>query len=125
MTIQVLAVGIVAVVMWRSIRRQGLGGHITAEMIKFAWRSELHTPAGLAVLATGSVVYAAGSVVMARPFVSRPAALFVAVPLAAAAGLLVLGVLALVVTVLIVVLENGDSGLDFDLPDRWRRKQRR
>jgi hypothetical protein len=125
LSIQVLGVGMAGAVMWRSIRRQSLGGHITAEMIKFAWRSELHTRVGLAMLVAGSVIYAAGSVVMARPYLSRPWVLFVAVPIAAVAGLLVLGVLALVLTVLFAVLENGDFGGDIGVPDRWRRKSRR
>jgi hypothetical protein len=62
---------------------------------------------------------------MARPFVSRPLTLFVAVPVAAVAGMLVLGVLALIVALLIAVAVNGDiPGLDFG--DRNRRaKQRR
>jgi hypothetical protein len=51
--------------------------------------------------------------------------LFVAVPVAAVAGLLVLGVLALVITVLLAVLENGDFGVNIGVPDRWRRKQQR
>jgi hypothetical protein len=122
LSIQVLSVAMVAAVMWRSIRNQSLGGHITAEMIKFAWHSELHTRVGLGVLIAGSAIYAAGSVVMARPYISRPVALFVAVPIAAIAGLLVLGVLALVLTVLFAVLENGDFGADLSV--RWRRKRR-
>jgi hypothetical protein len=122
---QVLGVGMVAAALWRSIRDQSLGGHITAEMIKFAWRSELHTRYGLIVLVAGSLVYAAGTVVMARPYIFRPVALFVAVPAAAIAGLLVLGVLALIITVLFVALANGDLPVDIDLPDRWPRKRRR
>jgi hypothetical protein len=52
-------------------------------------------------------------------------ALFVAVPIAAVAGLLVLGVLALLISALFAVLENGDAGLDFGgLPSRRRRNQR-
>ena len=51
---------------------------------------------------------------MARPYLTRPVALFVAVPVAAVAGLLVLGVLALAVAVLIAALDsNFDVGLDF------------
>jgi hypothetical protein len=124
--IQTLGVGSVAVVMWRDMRNQGLGGHITAELVKFAWHSELHTRAGLTVLAAGAVVYAVGSVVMARPYVSRPATLFIAVPVAAVAGMLLIGVLALVVAVVISTLDS------WDLPDfgdrdgrRGRRRQRR
>jgi hypothetical protein len=86
LVLQVVGVGIVAAVMWRRIRTQSLGGHVTAEMIKFAWHSELHTRVGLSALVVGTVTYAAGSVVMARPYILRPATLFVAVPIAAAAG---------------------------------------
>src|SRR5215470_3145703 len=36
--IQALGVAPVAAIMWRSIRHQrSLGGHVTAEMIRFAW----------------------------------------------------------------------------------------
>lgn len=122
--VQVLAVGTVAAAMWQSIRRRSLGGHITAEMIKFAWRGELHTRLGLIVLVAASVTYAAGSVIMARPFISRPLALFVAVPIAAVAGLLVFGVLVLVLALLFAALENADLP-DFDLPGRRRRQRPR
>ena len=54
LSIQVLGVGMAGAVMWRSIRRQRFGGHITAEMIKFAWRSELHNRVGLSMLVAGS-----------------------------------------------------------------------
>ena len=122
--IQALGVAPVAAIMWRSIRNKSLGGHVTAEMIKFAWRSELHTRTGLIALVAGSVIYAAGSVVMARPYISSPVALLVAVPLAAVAGLLVLGVLVLVVAVIFVVFQ-GDFAIDIDGPDRRRRNRRR
>ncbi|MBO0832155.1 MAG: hypothetical protein J2P28_19040 [Actinobacteria bacterium] len=109
--VQVLGVGSVAVVMWRSIHNQSVSNHVTAQMIKFAWHSELHTRAGLAVLVAGAVVYAVGSVVMARPYVTRPVTLFIAVPIAAVAGMLVLGVLAIVLTALLVLLSDiGDVG---------------
>ena len=108
--VQALGVGSVAVVMWRNIRDQSLGGHITAEMVRFAWHSELHNRAGLIVLAVGTVIYAIGSVVMARPYVSRPATLLIAVPLAAVVGMLLLGVLALAVSALFNALANTASG---------------
>jgi len=125
--VQTLGLGSVAVVMWRNMRNQGLGGHITAELVKFAWHSELHTRAGLSVLAAGAVVYAVGSVVMARPYVARPATLFVAVPVAAVVGMLLIGVLALVVAGLISVLDRGDflvSG-GRDRPSAHRRRRPR
>ena len=109
--LQVLGLGSVAVVMWRNIRQQGILGHVTAEMVKLAWHSELHTRWGLIVLVAGSVVYGAGSVVMARPYMSSPAGLFIAVPIAAVAGMLVLGVLVVILWVLFFIAES-----DVDLP---------
>ena len=119
---QLLGAGSVAVVLWRNIRGQGLAGHITAELIRVAWRSELHTRTGLIVLIAGAVVYAAGSILMARPYISSPATLFVAVPAAAVVGMLALGLLALVIAVVLVLLNNGDF-LDFDLGHRRRNRR--
>jgi hypothetical protein len=108
--LQVLSMGSVAVVMWRNIRNQGIGRHITAEMIKLAWHGELHTRSGLIVLITGSVVYAVGSVLMARPYLSSRVGLFVAIPIAALVGILVLGVLVLVIAFLFLLLEDMLAG---------------
>ena len=108
--VQALGVGSVAVIMWHNIRNQSFGGHITAEMIRFAWHSQLHNRTGVIVLAAGAVIYAVGSVVMARPYVSRPATLFMAVPIAAVAGMLLLGVLALVVAALFSAFANNSGG---------------
>jgi hypothetical protein len=108
--VQVLGMGSVAVVLWRNIPNPGIGRHITAEMIKLAWHSELHTRSGLIVLITGSVVYAAGSVLMARPYMSSPLGLFVAIPIAAVVGVLLLGVLVLVLAFLFILLEDWLGG---------------
>ena len=121
--IQALGFGSVAVVMWHNIRDQNLGGHVTAEMVAFAWRSELHNRVGFIVLVVGAVIYAIGTVVMARPYVSRPTTLLIAVPIAAVAGMLVLGVLALVVGALLSALANNGGG-GFSVPGRGRRKDR-
>lgn len=118
------AVGVAAYV-WLKVRHQNIGGHITAATIRLAWHGEVHTRQGLAILAAGAVIYAVGSVLMARPYVSRPATLFVAVPVAAVAGVLVLGALAFIVALLIAALENGDlPDLDFG-GDRRRAKRPR
>jgi hypothetical protein len=122
--VQALGVGSVAVIMWHNIRNQSLGGHITAEMVRFAWHSQLHNRTGLIVLAAGAVIYAVGSVVMARPYVSRPATLFIAVPIAAVAGMLLLGVLALVVAALFSAFANSGGGLPGGGAKRDRRNDR-
>jgi len=124
--VQALGVGSVAVVMWRNIRDQSLGGNITAEMLRFAWHSELHNRAGLIVLCVGAVIYAVGSVVMARPYVSRPATLFIAVPSAAVVGMLLLGVLALALAAVFNAIANsvGDGSGGGGSSASWRKSGR-
>lgn len=75
--------------------------------------ADIHTRTGLAVIAAGAIVYAAGSTLMARPYLTRPALLFAAVPVAAVAGMLALGVLVLVVAILLAAVANNiDIPLD-------------
>ncbi|HEX9516885.1 MAG TPA: hypothetical protein VF940_11995 [Streptosporangiaceae bacterium] len=117
----------VAAYVWFQVRHQNIGGHVTAATIRLAWHGEVHTRAGLAVLAGGALICAAGSVLMARPYVTRPVTLFVAVPVAGVAGLLVLGVLAFLVALLIAALESGDfdfPGLDFGGGRRSTKRRR-
>ena len=122
--LQVFGLGSIAVVMWQNMRQQGISGHITAEMVKLAWHSELHTQSGLVVLIAGSVVYGAGSVVMTRPYISSPAALFIAVPIAAVAGMLILGVLIVILWVLFFVAENNIDDIFPDIGGSRRRRPR-
>jgi hypothetical protein len=113
-TLQLVGAVGVAAYAWIKLRHQGIGGHITAATIRLLWHADVHTRTGLAVFAAGAVIYAAGSILMARPYVSRPVMLFAAVPAAAIAGVLVLGVLALLVAILLAALEdNFDLPLDF------------
>ncbi len=77
----------------------------------------------------GVVVFVVGAVVMARPFVRRRAALFVAVPAAAAAGLALLGVLVLICAAVIAVI-NGSADAEqlfsnISWPGGGRRNRRR
>lgn len=116
LALQVLGAGGLAAFVWLKVRREDLGGHVTAATIRLAWHGEVHTRQGLMVLVAAAVLYAAGSTVMARPYVSRPVTLFVAVPLAAVAGLLVLGALALIVALVIAAFTSDGFdllGLDF------------
>jgi hypothetical protein len=114
LVLQAVSAGGVAAYLWHKIRHQNARGHITAAMIRLAWHGEVHTRPGLAVLVAGTVVYAAGSVLMARPYISRPVTLFVAVPLAAVAGMLVLGILALIVA---LVMAAVASNVGVPVPD--------
>lgn len=110
--LQVTGAGGAAAYGWLTVRHQGIGGHLTAATVQLAWHSELHTRLGLAVLAAGALLYATGSVFLARPYVTRPVTLFVAVPVAAIAGMLVLGALAIILALLAVWADN-----DLNLPD--------
>lgn len=129
LTLQTVGVAGSAAYAWLKLRHEGIGGHLTAATIRLAWHADVHTPVGLAVLTAGTVIYAAGSILMARPYLSRPAMLFVAVPIAAVVGLLALGALALVVAVALAALANGDIPLDFgtgrDGGDGSSRRRRR
>jgi uncharacterized membrane protein len=107
LAVQAAGLGGVTAFLWARLRHQDAGGHLTAATFRLMWHGELHTRTGVAVLVTGAVIYAAGSVLLARPHVSRSVTLFLAVPVAAVAGMAVLGVLALVVALLFSAL--GDQ----------------
>ena len=109
--VQAIGAGGVAAFLWLKVRNEDLGGHITTMMVRLAWHSEVHTRQGLAVLIAGAVIYAAGSMVMARPYVTNPATLLVAVPVAAVVGLLLLGVLAIIVALIVFL-----ATMNVDLP---------
>jgi uncharacterized membrane protein len=124
LAVQAAGLGGVTAFLRAKLRHQDIGGHITAATFRLMWHGEIRTHTGLAVLITGAVVYAAGSVLLARPHVSRPVTLFIAVPVAAVAGMVVLGVLALVVAFLVSAL--GDlAAPDIDLGGRRKRARRR
>jgi hypothetical protein len=112
LVVQAAGLGVVTAFVWAKLRHQDIGGHITAATFRLMWHEEIHTRTGMAVSITGVVIYAAGSVLLARPHVSRPATLFIAVPAAAVAGMVVLGGLALVVAFLISALHDPlDAGM--------------
>lgn len=92
-------------------KHEDIGGLITVATVKLAWHESVHEHRGLAVLAAGAIVFALGSVLLARPFVRRRLTLLVAVPLAGVCGALVLGVAALLVT-LIFLLEGAGGDID-------------
>jgi hypothetical protein len=126
LALQALGVGGVAAFAWIKVRHQNIGGHVTAATVRLVWAGAVHTRQGLMVLVAGALLYAAGSILMARPFVSRAVTLFVAVPIAAVAGMLVLGVLAFLLALLIAAVSSDLDvpGLDFgDGGGRRRRRQ--
>jgi hypothetical protein len=88
-------------------KHESIAGLITVATVRLAWHESVHERKGIAVLAAGAVVFALGSVLLARPFVGRRLTLLIAVPLAAVCGALILGVAALVVTAVVLISESG------------------
>jgi hypothetical protein len=106
-------VAIASPVAWVVVRAKheavtGLAARVT---VLAAARESLHTRTGLIILGESLLLFAVGSVLVARPFVRSLGMLLVAVPLAAIVGVLVLGALALVVAVVVALIS-----LNVDLP---------
>jgi len=131
LALQVIGVGMPVTAALRRAHEDGLGGAVTHYTVRLVWHEMLHRGGDVALIVLGVVLFAAGAVVLARPFVRRPVTLLIAVPLAAAAGLALFGVLALLIAAAVAgAAATGDSGpleLLSNLPfgdwfDRRRRK---
>jgi hypothetical protein len=110
LALQAIGVGIPVTVALRRANKDGLVGSITHYTVRLVWHEMLRSRADVVLIALGVVVFVAGGVVLARPFAKRRSTLFVAVPLAAIAGIALLGVFALVGAVLIALAESpGDA----------------
>lgn len=129
LAMQAVAVGIPVTVALRRAGQDGVLGSLTHYTVRLVWHEMLRSHADVALLGLGVILFAAGAVIMARPFVRRRSTLLVAVPAAAVAGLALLGVLALVCAALIALLEDpsGAEGLfsGISWPGGGRRKRRR
>ena len=83
-------------------------GQISKATLTLAWRQAVHSHAGLALMIAGAAVFVIGSMLLARPFVKSYVTLFVAIPLAALAGVLILGAAALIIALVFAILSGGD-----------------
>jgi hypothetical protein len=128
LVLQIVGMGGPVAYLVSKAHREGIGGHITAATVKLAWHGELDSKSGLALLIVGAVVFALGSTAMARPFVHRRIALFVAVPVAAIAGMFALGAIIVVVALLFALAQGGSdevySNTDYR-QRRWRGRRRK
>jgi hypothetical protein len=131
LALQVIGVGIPASVAIRRAHESGLGRAVTHYTVRLVWHEMLRSGADVALIILGVVLFVAGAVLLARPFVRRPLTLVVAVPLAALAGLALFGVVALLCAAVIALASgSGDVGgadwladlLPGDWPGRRRRK---
>ena len=109
LALQIIGVGIPVVTAIHRAHREGLGGSLTHYTVTLIGRQMLHSNADLALVITGMLLFAAGAVALARPFVRDRATLLLAIPLAAVMGLTVFGVLVLVVTVFVAAADGGDT----------------
>lgn len=129
LALQVVGVGIPVVTALRRAHEAGVGGALTHYTVRLVWHEMLRSGADVALIALGVVLFVAGAVVLARPFVRRVSTLVVAVPLAAVLGLAVFGLVALVVGLVVALTASaGDadwSGLADFLPDGWPRRRRK
>jgi len=110
LALQAIGVGIPVTVAMRVAHREGVSSGFTHYTVRLVWHEMLASRGDVALVALGVGVFAAGAVVLARPFVTRRSALFVAVPLAAIVGLAVFGVIALVVAALIALAGTVGGG---------------
>ncbi|HEY5318498.1 MAG TPA: hypothetical protein VIJ20_10985 [Solirubrobacteraceae bacterium] len=108
LALQAIGIGIPVTSALRRADRAGLLGNVTHYTVRLVWHEMLRNRADVALIVLGVVLFVAGGVVMARPFIRRRSTLFVAVPLAATLGVAVLGILALVLAALIALA--GSSG---------------
>jgi hypothetical protein len=87
---------------------QDVTGRISKATLTLAWRQAVHSHAGLALLIGGAALFVVGSVLLARPYVKSWFTLFVAIPLAALVGVLLLGAAALIVALILAAAWSGD-----------------
>jgi hypothetical protein len=130
LALQVIGVGIPVAEAVRRAHEAGVGGALTHYTIRLVWHEMLRSGADVALIVLGVLLFVAGAVVLARPFVRRVSTLLVAVPLAAVAGLAVFGVVAVVVGLVVAAAASagdadwGSALADF-LPDGWPGRRRR
>jgi hypothetical protein len=131
LALQTIGVGIPVTAALRRANQDGVLGSVTHYTVRLVWHEMLRSRADVALIVLGVVLFVIGSVVLARPFARRRTTLFVGVPVAATAGLVVLGAIALVIAALIALVASpGDANWDalfngLNWPGRGQRKRRK
>lgn len=106
LALQLVGIGTPLAYVYTKAKHESIGGLLTIATVRLAWHESLHAKAGIAILVAGAVLFAAGSILLARPFATSRLMLLLAVPLAAVCGALVLGVAAVIVTLLVLLFWN-------------------
>lgn len=106
------AAGIAMVLAWayRKYKNDAVEGAALRTTFKLIWMETLHSSAGIAIFAGTAVLFAVGGVLLARPYVRSLPMLLIGVPVAALAGLAVLGALAFVVAIFVFLAWAGFDG---------------
>jgi hypothetical protein len=128
LALQATGVGIPVLAALVREHEASVGGAVTHYTIRLIWHEMLHSRSDVALIILGVVLFAAGAVVLARPFVRRSSTLMLAVPLAAVAGLAVFGVVALIIAAVIAAAAASGSGDWADVASNlidWPRSRRR
>jgi hypothetical protein len=102
LALQVIGVGIPVTAALQRASSDGALASITHYTVRLVWHEMLRSHADIALVVLGVIFFAAGAVVLARPFVTRRVTLFVAV----------LGVIALVCAAIIALVESPESAGD-------------
>jgi hypothetical protein len=129
LALQAIGVGIPVTVALQRASQDGPLASVTHYTVRSVWHELLRSRADVALIVLGVVIFVAGAVVLARPFVTRRLTLFVAVPAFATAGIAVLGVIALICAALIALVESPDSagellnGISWPVGDKRKRRR--
>ncbi len=110
LALQIVGVAIPALAALNRVNHDNAIGAVTHYTFRLILHEMLRRRADVALVVLGVLVFAAGSVVLARPFVRRRLTLFVAVPVAAVAGVAVLGLIALVIAAVVALAAQGSGG---------------
>lgn len=115
LAVQAVGIGIVLAWVIPKIKHNDAGGKTLRSTLTLVWHQSVHSHAGIAVLVASAVLFAAGSMLLARPYVRSLPMLLLGVPIAAVAGLVVLGGFVLIVAVIVALLwftgeGSGPSG---------------
>ena len=105
LALQAIGVGLPVTAALRRANKDGILGSATRYSVRLVWHQMLQSRADIALIVLGVIVFAVGSVVLARPFVRRKSTLYVAVPSLAVAGVVILGVIALVIAAVIAAVK--------------------
>jgi hypothetical protein len=123
--LQLIGAGAPVAYVVNKAHHEDLGGQISKATLTLAWRQAVHSHAGLDLMIVGALVFVVGSMLMARPFVTSMFTMFVAIPIAALAGVLVLGAAAILVAILLAGADDLIEVFDFQGSSTSRRKRRR